>query len=314
MVKSTNVFGIACILIATLVFTLNDVGIKFLSGDYSLHQIVFLRSLLAMAVTLGIIIPLEGGFHLLKTKHLRVHLLRGFFVVTANMSFFTGLAAIPLAEATAIFFISPLLTTVFSVIFLSEKVGRQRWIAVLAGLVGAVVMLRPGTQAFQFATLLPVIAACSMAALHITTRKIGQTEKASTMAFYVMLIFIVVSLAIGIVAGDGRYSGHAHPSIEFLTRAWVMPPTTDLMIMGAIGLLSAVGGYMITQAYRLCEVALVAPFEYLALVLAIFWGISIFDEWPDTIAWIGMGLILGAGLFIFWREAMTRKPALRDSA
>ena len=168
-----STLGILCALAASFAFTLNDVGIKFLSGDYPLHQIVLVRAFVAIFITLIIIIPLEGGYHLLRTKQLKLHLLRGAFVVSANILFFLGLAEIPLSEATAIFFVSPLIITLFSVIFLSEKVGPWRWFAVIMGLVGAVVMLRPTLNSFQLAGLFPIGAAFCYASLHILTRKMG---------------------------------------------------------------------------------------------------------------------------------------------
>ncbi|MGI9366344.1 MAG: DMT family transporter, partial [Rhizobiaceae bacterium] len=218
-----------------------------------------------------------------------------------------GLAALPLSEATAIFFISPLVITLFSVIFLQEQVRIQRWIAVVAGLVGAAIIMRPGTDAFQIAAILPALAAVAYATLHMLTRYMGRIEKASTMAFYTHVVFLVVSLTIGLVAGDGRFATSSHPSIEFLTRQWVMPPMQDLLVMGTVGLASAAGGYAITQAYRLCEAALIAPFEYFALVLALLWGITIFGEWPDIWAWTGISMILVSGLFVLWRERVLKK-------
>ncbi len=301
--RSAATIGITCAMIASIAFTLNDVGIKFLSGDYALHQIVFARTLIALTLTLGVMIPLEGGFQLVKTKHIKMHILRGLSVVFANMVFFMGLAALPLSEATAIFFISPLVITAFSVVFLAERVGLRRWMAVLAGLAGALVIMRPGTEAFQIAALFPAMAAVAYATLHMLTRKIGRVEKASTMALYSHLTFLLVSSTIGLIAGDGTYATSIHPSIDFLTRPWVMPNTRDIWIMIGIGVASGTGGYFITQAYRSCEAALIAPFEYLALVLAVSWGVMIFGEWPDFWAWTGISMILGAGLFVIWREA-----------
>ena len=132
--RSATTIGVLCAVVASTAFTLNDAGIKFLSGDYPLHQIVFVRTVMALILTLSIIMPLEGGLKLLKTRHLKMHFFRGLSVVCANMVFFMGLAALPLSEATAIFFVSPLVITAFSVIFLSEKVGPRRWLAVAAGL------------------------------------------------------------------------------------------------------------------------------------------------------------------------------------
>lgn len=160
---------IALALGASFFFSINDMAIKFLSGDYALHQIVLIRSVIGLVILLAVIVPLEGGYSILKTNRLFMHFLRGLCVVIANMTFFVALAAMPLADAVAIFFVSPLVITVFSVIFLGETVGPRRWVAV---------------------------------------------------------------------------------------------------------------------------------------VLTIFWGVVVFGEWPDQIAWIGISLIVGGGLFMLWREAV----------
>jgi drug/metabolite transporter (DMT)-like permease len=301
--------GVICAFTASLAFTLNDAGIKFLSGDYPLHQVVLIRAVVAILITLAVMIPLEGGFHLLKTHRLKLHLLRGAFVVMANMLFFLGLAEIPLSEATAIFFISPLIITLFSVIFLAEKVGPWRWGAVGMGLIGAIVMLRPTPSSFQLAGLFPVGAAFCYASLHILTRKMGATEKASTMAFYLQLTFVIVSVLMGLMFGDGRYGNQDSAALEFLLRPWVWPNQYDLMVMAGVGIASGVGGYFITQAYRLSEAALIAPIEYVALILAVLWGILFFNEWPDFVAWTGMALILSGGLLMLWRESVSNKIA-----
>jgi drug/metabolite transporter (DMT)-like permease len=301
---SANVIGVSCAALASVAFTLNDAAIKFLSGDYPLHEIVLVRATVAMLITLVIIMPLEGGFQNLKTRRPGLHVIRGLLLVMANMTFFLSLATIPLSEATAIFFIAPLLITIFSVAFLGEKVGPWRWGAVIAGLAGAIIMLRPGSASFQPTAFLPLAAAAGYAGVHTLTRRIGLTEKASTMAFYIQLTFIIVSAAFGLAVGDGQYQDIGGPSLHFLLREWIWPPAEDLLVMLGIGVASASGGYLISQAYRTCEAALVAPFEYLALVLAIVWGVTFFGEWPDTMAWAGIGLILFGGLFVFWREAL----------
>ncbi len=304
---SLTSIGVICALIASVSFTLNDVGIKFLSGDYPLHQVVLIRAAVGLAITLGILMPLEGGFGLLRTKRLRLHLIRGCFVVMANLLFFLGLASIPLSEATAIFFVSPLIITIFSVIFLAEKVGPWRWFAVAMGLVGAVVMLRPTPSSFQWATLFPVGAAFCYAGLHTLTRKMSGTEKASTMSFYIQLTFVITASLMGLIFGEGQYAQQENASLQFLLRPWVWPENFDLMVMTGVGVASGIGGYFISQAYRISEAALIAPIEYTALVLAIFWGITIFGEWPDSVAWAGMALILGGGLLMLWREAVLKK-------
>jgi len=298
-----NLLGISSAIGASFFFSFNDMAIKFISGDYALHQVVLIRSLIGMVVLLAVIVPLDGGLSVLRTKRLPMHLLRGMCVVVANMTFFLALAAMPLVDAVAIFFIAPMLITVFSVIFLKETVGPYRWIAVAMGFIGVIVMMRPGSDSFQLAAFLPLAAAVSYAGLHILTRKIGGTERASTMTFYIMVSFITVSALMGLVVGDGRFAGTGDASLEFLLRAWVWPAPFDYLILLGIGVSSAFGGFLISQAYRLCEAGLAAPFEYTALVLAIFWGVVVFGEWPDVTAWVGVSLIVGAGLFMLWREA-----------
>ncbi|MDG2341333.1 MAG: DMT family transporter, partial [Paracoccaceae bacterium] len=292
---SPNLTGALCAMVAAAFFSVNDMAIKFLSGDFALHQVVLIRSVVGMGVWAIIVMPLSGGWKTVKTKRPVMHLLRGFCVVFANMCFFLGLAAMPLAEAVAIFFISPLIITVFSVVFLGEKVGPWRWGAIGLGMLGVIVMMRPGSATFQLAAILPLLAATGYAFLHILTRKIGKTESAATMLFYIQLTFIATSAAIGLALGSGRFAGSADPSLEFLTRSWTMPAADDWWILLAIGIGSSGGGYLISQAYRLSEAAFAAPFEYLAMPLAILWGVLVFGEWPDIFAWGCIALIIGSG-------------------
>ena len=304
----TNLIGMICVMGAVFTFSTQDMAIKWISGDYPLHQIVLTRASIGLLLTLAIFVPLEGGYANLLTKRLGLHFLRGLSVVIANMAFFTGLATLSLAEATAIFFVAPLLITALSVPFLGEKVGTRRWAAVFVGLSGVVVMLRPGGEVFQAATLLPLAAAFAYALLQIMTRKICKTEKASTMAFYIQITFIFVSSSVGLLFGDGRYTDPNNPTVDFLLRAWVWPSLGDFLIMAGVGCLSGVGGYLISQAYRIAEAGLVAPFEYVALPLAVFWSITLFGDWPDSVAWLGIFLIAGSGLYTFYRETVRGRP------
>jgi drug/metabolite transporter (DMT)-like permease len=112
----------------------------------------------------------------------------------------------------------------------------------------------------------------------------------------------------GLVAGDGHLARDAGPALSFLLRAWVWPPAADWPAFLAAGLAVSIGGMMVSQAYRLCPAALIAPFEYASIPLAIFWGVVIFGQWPDGAAWTGIALICGAGLYTLWRETVTRTP------
>jgi len=303
LLMEPSLHGILCVLAAGAIFSTSDMMVKTLSGTYPLHQIVFIRAIIALAVILGIFMPLEGGYHNLRTTRWKLHMFRGGCVVIANMSFFVGIAALPLAEATAIFFVGPLFITALSVPFLGEKVGVRRWLSVIVGLVGVVIIIRPGSDVFQYAALAPLLAAIAYAFMQITARKLGGTERASTMAFYVQATFVLVCATSGLTIGDGRFAVAVDsPTLLFLLRAWTVPSQFDGGVMLAVGVLSAFGYYLISQGYRLAEATTAAPFEYIMLPMAIMWGVIVFGDWPDAIALLGILLIVASGLYAFWRE------------
>ena len=308
MGQTKTPLGALWALLASLTFSVNDTLIKFLSDGYALHQIVFTRSLTGVLLLMIVIIPLTGGYGALRTQRFGMHLIRAFFVVAANLFFYMALADLPLAIVVAIFFVAPFLITIFSVIFLGESVGKWRWLAVVVGLIGVLLIVRPGTEAFTLTTILPVLAALCYAAFHILTRKIGQTESLLSLTFYVPLVFLAVTTVIGLTLGQGSFSGDGHRSVEFLLRAWHWPSWADLSIMVFIGIGVTVGGAAISQAYRVAEAALVAPFEYTGLIYATAFGYLLFAEWPEFYEWIGMSLILVSGLVTVWRERVNADP------
>ena len=300
-----RIFGILCVMGSATLFSIQDMLIKLLSGDYALHQITFIRGITATLITLAIFVPLEGGYANLRTTRWRVHLFRGFLVVAANMSFFSALATMPLGEATAIYFFAPLVITALSAIVLGEHVGPRRIAAVIIGFIGVLLVVRPGQESFSFTSLLPLLAAIFYGALQVSTRYLGLSEKASTMSFYMQLTFVLFSGTIGLAFGDGSMSGSGKESLEFLTRAWIWPPLQDWGVIMGTGCLVSFGGYLVSQAYRNAEGGLIAPFEYIALPISIFFGIAIWGDWPDAISWIGITIIAAAGIYVFVREALT---------
>ncbi len=299
--------AIAFVLAGILAISVNDMLIKRLSGGYPLHELVFVRSAIGIVFSL-VLVQIEGGWHILKTDRPGLHLLRGALVVIANMTFFVALGAIPLADATALFFAAPLFITLLSIPILGEKVGLLRLGAVMVGFVGVVIMQRPwaGSEtlgASRLVLLLPVLAALTYALNQLMTRKLGVSSKASALSVYIQSVFIVVSLGFFLVAGDGRFvSEGSSASMQFLLRAWVWPAPGDGWVFVGLGLNAAVIGYCLSAAYRMADAATVAPFEYMGLPLAVFWGFMIFGDLPAWEVWIGIALILGSGLFVFLRE------------
>jgi drug/metabolite transporter (DMT)-like permease len=214
----------------------------------------------------------------------------------------------PLADAVATAFVAPLFVTLMSAVVLGEKVGPRRWAAVLVGMLGVVVMLRPGAGVIQPAAILVLISAFCYAGSHMMTRRMRDTESAMTLNFFVQCGFILVSCLMGLWVGDG-HRAEASGILAFLFRPWVWPPVGDWWAFAATGLAVGIGGLMMSQAYRTTEAALIAPFEYAGMPMAIFWGVVVFGTWPDLTGWLGIALICGAGLYTLWRETTLRRRA-----
>ncbi|TNF89689.1 MAG: DMT family transporter, partial [Gammaproteobacteria bacterium] len=185
-VLSRNTQGILCLVAALICLTLSDAIIKWLSPELPLHQVTLFRSCFALILVL-IIVRLEGGLVTLKTRRPVLHFVRGSLLVLANMFFFTALAAMPLAETVTLFYTAPLFICIMSQPVLGEKVSLSRWLVITLGMIGVVIMLRPGTELFRPISILPVLAALCYAAMTMMTRKLGMQEKAGALTFYIQL-------------------------------------------------------------------------------------------------------------------------------
>lgn len=296
--------GIMAAMGGSAVFSLNDLCIKQLSGAYALHQVILVRAFVGVSFILAFA-ALSGQRRIWATQRPWMHVMRSLIVMVSNATYFLGLAALPLADAAAIGFVAPLLLTMLSVVVLREKVGWHRWGAVVVGLIGVVVMLRPEGQ-FRWAAILVLISALCYAMTQTMTRMFRETESAVTINFYTQVAFIVVSSTMGFFVGDGHLAGSSDASLAFLFRPWVLPPSSDWIYFVGTGVSVAIGGLLMSQAYRMNEAALVAPFEYTAMPLAILWGLVFFGTFPDAQGWIGIALIIGAGLYTLYRETVRR--------
>jgi drug/metabolite transporter (DMT)-like permease len=289
--------------------TLSDSIIKWLSPDMALHQITLLRSCFALLAVM-VIVQLEGGLVRLKTRRPVLHLLRGSLLVLANMFFFVGLAAMPMAETVALFYTAPLFICLLARPVLGERVGMRRWFVIAVGMVGVLIMLRPGSEVFRPVSLLPIMAALCYAAMTMMTRKLGIRESAGALTFYIQIAFIFISSLIGLFVADGAYNVYHNSSLEFLLRAWYWPSFVQFQLLMLCGLIVAFGGYLMSQAYRLGEAPAVAPFEYASLPFALVVGYYLWGDWPDWPAFVGTGLIIGSGLLVVYLENREQKKLL----
>ncbi len=309
--NTAKILGILAAVGAAACFSIIDMLFKFLSSGYPLYEVVFIRSAIALVLLLLVLVPLAGGYHTLRTQVPRLHLIRSLLVLGGNITFFTGLAVLPLADAVAIGFATPLVVTILSVLILGEHVGPWRWSAVGIGFAGVLIIMQPGSGSFQWAAFLPLIGACGYAGMHIMSRRIGKHDATVALSFYPLCGFLIVSSIAGLWFGDGRWAGIGAELGSFLLRPWAWPTTAEWPLFIGAGLAGSVGGYLVSHAYKTAEAGLVAPFEYIALPLATLWGILVFQEWPELQVWLGSLLIIGAGLVSLWRETRQQKPPSR---
>ena len=300
---NNNYLGISAIVLGTICFSVNDISVKLFSSEIPLNQLMFFRAIFAISILLLVILPFYGGFKYLNTSNPVFHIFRGLAVVGANTFFFISIAELSLAEATAIFFIAPILITIFAMFFLQEKVGIRRGLACFIGFLGMLFIIKPGTISFELISIFPLIAALFYTALHIITRKYGSQEKPLTMGFYIQVCFLVTSLMFAggfyLVDFDAEHSN----ALTFLTGSWVSVSTFDMFhILVGIALPISIGGILVSYAYKNYEASFLAPFEYGALVIAVVSTYLIWNEIPDRLSLIGMILIMLSGIFVSLRE------------
>lgn len=294
--------GILFLLLAATVFPLQDVIIKSISGGYAVHEIVFFRGLFAFPLVLAIVY-FGGGLRALRFGSIRLQLFRSSMGFASYLVYYMALATLGMAETAAITFSAPLFVTVLATYFLGETIGIHRWMAIVIGLVGVVVTMRPGVGVFEPAAILALLAAMSYACSIITTRKLGNSTNGASLTLFGTSFFMVSGAVLGLVF-SGLEVESAHPSIAFLFHPWVWPRGTDWALLAALGCISAIGFYALSQAYRLADASVVTPFEYAYLPWAILWGFVFFGNLPGAHTWIGLVLIVGAGLYVIYREAI----------
>jgi drug/metabolite transporter (DMT)-like permease len=296
-----NLRGIFCVVCGMIIFTAQDVLIKLLSATYPLHEIIVVRSSLAVAITVGVAAT-TVGLHVLRTRRYGWHIFRALLLVTMNLCYFAALASLPIADTVGIFFVAPLLISLLSVPVLGERLGPRRVVAVLFGLGGMLLILKPGAQVFQPVALLPLVSAVCYACMQLATRYIGRTESALSMSMYAQLAFLLISIVFGLLTGDGRYAGSGHPSLEFVLRAWTWPSLQAWLWMALCGLSVAIGAMLLSEAYRIAAAATLSPFEYVALPINVLWGFLVFGHLPDQWSFLGIAIIGVSGLYVFFRE------------
>jgi S-adenosylmethionine uptake transporter len=300
--------GIAYLALGVVIFTVQDVIVKDLSGAYPIHEMLFIRSVVGF-FPLAAAIALTVGFEGFRVQPAAV--LRGVVHFFSYSVYYLALASLPLAETVTLYYTNPLIITALSVPFLGESVGWRRWSAVGVGFVGVVVVLQPGVTAIEPAMLLALLSAFFYGVSMLITRRNAKKVTAASFAIHSMVILALAAGLSGLVIGDGRFDLVNDGSAQFLLRAWTVPNLHDFLLLASCGLIAAIAFYLLSQAYRVAPASVVTPFEYSSLPVAVLFGYLVWGDLPAPATWAGLALIVGAGLYIVHREAVQGRKVVR---
>ncbi len=277
-----SVRGVALMVTAVFFFVVMDAVVKYLARTYPVPQIVWARYCFHI-LTMGLLLFPRFGVKLFRTRRIGLQVWRSLLLLAATFLFFTAISFIPLADAGAISIVSPLLVTALSVWLLKERVGVPRWLAVVVGFCGALIVLRPGLGVMHPASLLVLGTAVCFALYQITTRQLSGTESPYTTLFYTALVGTVVMCAVA-------------PFV------WEPPDPEGWGLMILIGFLGAIGHYALIKAFDYAQPSLLAPFNYTQLIWATLLGFFMFGDFPDRWTILGALVVASSGLFVLHRE------------
>lgn len=280
--------GIGLIIASTLFFSAGDVAAKLMMADLPAVEVTWLRYVVFLALVVPAALAAHGP-EALRTTRPKLQVLRGLAVVLSSLFFMFGLGALPVAETTAINFMSPVFITALSIPLLGEKVGIRRWAAAVVGFAGVIVVVRPGSDAFHYAALFPVGAAMVWAFAAIATRMMNRERPETTLAW---------SAAIGVAVLTVMVPFH-----------WVTPSPRDLLFAVLTGVGSTLGHWLLVQAYRQAPASVLAPFSYVQLVFASLFGFLVFSEVPGPFTFLGGAIIAASGLYTANRERIRAREA-----
>jgi len=286
--RSLSPVARACLLmlLGTVMFAAMHTAIRYTTQHLPAVEVAFFRNVFGLVVILPLLV--RHGPRLFYTERLGLHVLRAVLNVFSMWAFFIGLSLTPLARATALSFTAPLFTALLSALFLGEVFRWRRWTAILCGFLGALVILRPGFQALDAGALLVIVSSLLWSLAIVDIKVLGRTESSITITAYVTVLMIPMTLVPAVVV-------------------WQPPPPEMWGWLVFIGVIGTLGQIVVTDAFKLADMTVLMPLDFLKLVWATAFGILLFAEVPDFLTWVGAAIVFGSSFYIAWREAKLRR-------
>lgn len=296
-----KLLAVLCVCAAVGISSSGDTVVKWLSDNYAVHQILVVRCLIGIPI-LAFIVHKNASLASLVAPGMGLSLLRGFIMSTAYLAFILSIAAMPMADSVAIYFAMPLIVAVIAGPLLGEHVALHRWIAIIAGLVGVIIMINPGSGVFEPAALLSLYSAFGYAVSQTLARLVVRRVPPAAMAFHTNAVYLSIAVVLALVFTQLDLGAIHHKSLAFLTRPWHWPTLIDFSAMLLLGSTVAIAMVLFAMAYKSAESSFVAPFEYSAMFWAAAFGFFIFGDIPGMRTLWGGAIVLLAGLFMLWAD------------
>lgn len=275
--------GIALVSFTYVIFTLLDGSAKWLVGSVPVIVVVWLRFLTHAVFASVLLFPLRGK-SLIRTKHLRWHLLRGAMFCAMTGINFWALQYLQLAVTSSIFFIVPILISLMAAPMLGEKLDARRWIAIVAGFAGVLVIVRPGSADFHPAMLLSLVNALLYALFNLTTRRLAAYDPPETIQY-------LPAVAASVLLAPFAIAGWESPA------SWL-----EWSVLCLLGVLGGLGHYFLALAHRYAPATVIAPFLYQQVIYMALFGYVVFGDVPGAGVWLGAAIVIASGLYLFARE------------
>ena len=299
--KNNNPRGIILILIAMMVFSVQDGIMKHIFNFVSLYEVYLIRTLVSFGLIL-IFLKLKKEKIVFKTQYPLLTFCRVILFFFGFSSFYISLTVLPLGFATALFFVTPFLITIFAHFFLKEEIGIRRWSAVVVGFIGVYITLNPDFNNFNYLSLLPILCAFCYSLSMIIIKKTSDKDSVYTQTFTFYFGAIIFSTIFYFLIGDGQYNTSDHPASQFIFREWFVDLESSILFMATTGLTATVAFLLLFTAYSIASPAVVSPFEYSILLWSPLIGWIYFNEIPSLNTVIGILIIVSSGIYIFMRE------------
>ena len=298
---NNNPKGILFILTGMALFSIQDSLIKYIFEDTALYELYFGRTLTAL-ILLAIYLKITSQKLVMKTYYPLLTTVRVICFFFGFSFFYISLTYMSLAMANALFFSSPFFISILAIVFLGEKVGIRRWLAIIVGFLGVYIVLNPNFENFDYTKLAPVACALFYAISMTITKITSNKDSVYSQMFHLYIGAIGISIIFFIFTGKGQFNTFSDPTLQFILREWFTNPTYSWPFIIIMGLVASLSFYFVFSAYSIASPSVVSLFEYSLIIWAIIIGYLLFNDIPTARTFIGVALIIGAGVYIYIRE------------